>query len=168
MPNKYDPTKNPDELVGDTGITRQAFNDMIANTQMSNNGNQSSWGMWDNDAYRQDALNRGKVPWPSTGTRVYEDASWEPLSQVQRPLGSLLNNPNVNRDSERYMYPMANRPNRYGNPGNREMFNQFSGGKMAPGVDQRILAELVQFMQDPEFIMEGMLKRMKANKSNNK
>ena len=136
----------------------------VAQENMSNIF-KSSHGPWSDDHYRNTMIEQGARPWPSTGTRVYEDASWGPLYQVgPRPLGSKINHPDpIHNMARRYAYPVSqSAPNVYGNSGNREMFNRFSGGKMAPGIEEDILRELADFMHDPEFIMEGMLKRLQS------
>ena len=140
----------------------------------------------------EEAANYNQKPsLPGYGHLIYEDGSYEPIGRqwAQRPMGSLMNrsyfdpkarilpstgpNPVANarggslRKYNQYPFDPSRPPttrNVYG-PGSDP---SWQSGKMAPGVDQRILAELAQFMQDPEFIMEGMLRRMKANKSNSK
>tara|TARA_R100000458_G_C8184893_1_gene180632 strand:+ start:36 stop:629 length:594 start_codon:yes stop_codon:yes gene_type:complete len=143
--------------------------------QQNPNPRQNPWrdgqNPWRDDAYRQRMIEQGARPWPSTGTHIYEDASWRPQHNVApRPLGSRINHPDpIHNMARSYGYPTSKfAPNTYGDPGNREMFNRFSGGKMAPGVEEDILMELADFMHDPEFILEGMLKRLQSRNKQNK
>lgn len=134
----------------------------------------------------EEAANYNQKPsLPGYGHLIYEDGSYEPIGRQweQRPMGSQINrsyfDPKARISASRGPNPVANArgplvsrynqypfdpfkpptiPNNYGT----DTPHSWRSGKMVPGIEEDILRELANFMRDPEFVMEGVLKRLQS------